>query len=215
MSDDTLLTCLQALAGDGIHVAVEPVTDNAAVMAEEAPAIAKAIDKRKTEFAAGRRAARRALEPFGHGAATIPRGDNRAPVWPDGLVGSISHDAGVAIAAVAHTAAVTHLGLDLAEAAPFPERLRSQILLTPAETALNGLEARAVFSAKESVFKALHPDVQAFFGFAAVEVIPDLGNGRFRATLRDPLGDFPEGTILIGKAHAIDAHLVTLLALYP
>ena len=45
-------------------------------------------------------AARAALTALGHQACAIPVGERRAPDWPRGVVGTITHDKGAALAAV-------------------------------------------------------------------------------------------------------------------
>ncbi len=209
---NSIRACLQDLAGPDICVAVAPVTDDATVLPEEAPAIARAIPKRQTEFAAGRRAARRALDDLGLQNVSIPQGPNRSPVWPKGVVGSLSHDDGLAVATVARSDKVLRLGVDLAEASDFPDHLRGQILHTPAEHAQSGLEARITFSAKECVFKAFYPDVSAYFGFDAVTVVPDRQTRKFDVTLARDLGGVPSGSRFQGGFAIVENHLITLLA---
>lgn len=204
-----LLAALETLAGPGISVAAEPVSGVDGLIGDEMEAVRKAVAKRRAEFAAGRRAARRALE-MPH--AEIPVGPDRSPVWPDGVVGSISHDTGLAAAAVARIGTIRAIGLDLTEAAPLPGRT-SEAILTEAERQLQGLDARLVFSAKESLFKALYPEVGGFFGFDAAVVSPILSEGCFEIRLTRDLGGSPSGTVYTGRAAHADGVLVTLLAL--
>ena len=60
--------------------------------------MARAVPQRRREFFAGRLAAHRAMEALGHLPEPVPMGQDRAPVWPQGLVGSISHGAGACAA---------------------------------------------------------------------------------------------------------------------
>ena len=57
----------------------------------EAQAIDHAVPKRRREFTAGRTAARRACARLGVWAGALPVAADRTPVWPEGVVGSISH----------------------------------------------------------------------------------------------------------------------------
>src|SRR5688572_21941564 len=57
--------------------------------------------KRRRDFILGRNCARKALAALGHGNAVIERRGNGAPLWPDGIVGSITHTSGYAAALVA------------------------------------------------------------------------------------------------------------------
>ncbi len=192
-----------------------PVTDDDGLLGTEAEAIAKAIPKRRAEFAAGRRAARAALEAAGWPHSALPQGQSRGPVWPPGIAGSISHDAGFAIAAVAQRSKIARLGIDLAEASDFPDHLRPRILTTPAERAQSGRDARVTFSAKECVFKALYEDVGQHFGFGAVEVQPALDAGTFKVTVREPLGPYASGTVFTGRFGMAGHRLLAVLALSP
>ena len=210
---EAVLACLERLAGQSISVAVSTVGSEDGLLDPEHEAVLRAVQKRRAEFAAGRRAARLALRGGGHNAVAIPQNAHRAPVWPEGLVGSLSHDNGLAIAGVARLAQVRALGLDLAEADDFPAHLRDQVLRTPREKQQSGLEARLNFSAKESVFKAFYPMVQEYFGFDAVEVLPDMEAGLFDVRLRRTLGSHPEGAPFQGRFAIVERRLVTLLAI--
>lgn len=210
---DAVLTALVRLGGPNTRAAVEQVTDVAGLIDPEPRAILKAVPKRQAEFAAGRRAARAALASLGHQARAIPAGEDRAPVWPDTVVGAITHDAGLAAALVADAQNCAGVGLDMAEAAPFPVHLRDRILITRAERALDDLDARAVFSAKEALFKALFPSVRQFFGFEAAEVMPDLAAETFTARLTVPLGAHVAETLYKGGLGIADGRLLATLVI--
>src|SRR5947207_7559339 len=91
--------------------AYEPDWSEAA-LAEELALVGEAGDKRRREFAAGRACARLALERLGRSNGPVLRGSNREPVWPDGVVGSITHTAGYCAAAVTEASCVLGLGID-------------------------------------------------------------------------------------------------------
>src|SRR4051794_10899097 len=65
--------------------------------------VEKAAPKRRREFALGRACARAALKGLGHGDAVIGKSANGAPIWPDGIIGSITHTASYAAALVGET----------------------------------------------------------------------------------------------------------------
>ena len=167
-----VVACLAELARPDIAVGGATVSDDSGLIGPEKDAVLRAIPKRRAEFAAGRLAARSAMQMAGFSPVAIPQEQTRAPLWPCGLVGSITHDAGLALAALASNDVISRLGIDLAEASDFPEHLRPRVLKTPAELTQSGLEARVSFSAKECVFKALFQDVGQYFGFGAVSVAP-------------------------------------------
>lgn len=157
----------------------------------------KGVAKRQSEFLAGRLCARQALQQL-TGYARVPAvGADRAPCWPSGVVGSISHGDGWAGAVVGRQADWRGLGLDLERllSPARAQRLQASIL-TPAELqrlAQLPVEQQAwlvslTFSLKESLFKALYPLVQQQFyfqdaellgydpaGFAQLQLLRDLG----------------------------------------
>ena len=184
---------LSQMLGSGAGIGCVAIAGSDGLWPVETQAIARAIPPRRAEFAAGRRAARSALQGLGHAPVAIPVGDHRAPLWPDGIVGSITHDNGYALAAVLHREALG-LGIDLTEAAPLPGATRSAILPHPEETGISDLAARAGFSAKETLFKALFPLVKVFFGFSTARVDPDLSRGAVEISLTETVGQFEAGT---------------------
>ena len=130
----------------------------------EEAAVARAVAKRRREFAFGRACARRAL---GMDVA-ISLGQGGAPSWPAGFTGSITHTDDYAAAAVVRAG---QLGIDvesLAHAAKVPELLATVAL--PSERAM---PAALLFSAKESVYKCLYPTAGRFLEFRDVELAFD------------------------------------------
>jgi enterobactin synthetase component D len=117
-----------------------------------------AVAKRQSEFLAGRICAALALR-----AAGLPEvvGQNgRAPLWPVGAVGSISHSDSRVVAAVSRDHA--GLGVDCETIMPTDQaRQLASMILTPAEATLQpetmGFAAflTLVFSAKEALYKAI------------------------------------------------------------
>jgi 4'-phosphopantetheinyl transferase EntD len=128
---------------------------------------------RRAEFAAGRYCARLALARLGVTPAPIPVGPGRAPAFPPGITGTISHAAGLAAAAVARTPRL--LGIDIEAALDLPAEVLGRVC-APAEIALGpddlppGVWARVVFSAKESVYKAVAGAAGRFIDFDEVRV---------------------------------------------
>ena len=85
-----------------------------AIAEEEMEAVQHAVAKRKREFTAGRILARRALSFLGFGAVSLPVSEHRYPIWPSGIVGSISHTADMAGVVVALSKAYSGIGFDIA-----------------------------------------------------------------------------------------------------
>lgn len=182
---------------------------DAQLFPEEAATLTRAVDKRRREFTTGRICAHRALEALGVPAVPILPGERREPLWPAGVVGSITHTAGYRAAAVARGAAgsAVSVGIDAEPNEPTPGGVLREISL-PAErdmlTAL-GREHPAVcwdrllFSAKESVYKAWFPLAQRWLGFDDAELTITVDAGADG-------GDGPSvGGALIAGAPGVDA----------
>jgi enterobactin synthetase component D len=138
--------------------------------------------KRFREFTLGRSAARKAMQALEQGSAeyqTFPllRLESGLVAWPSGIVGSISHCRGIAIAAVAKTNDYSTLGLDIEYFRPISDKVIARIaseqemqILLPLKQD-NNISFFSIFSAKESIFKALYPIVRKHFGFHAVSLV--------------------------------------------
>lgn len=186
-----------SLFPDSVAVGASPPVDPTTLHPDERAGIIAAIPRRQAEFAGGRAAARAAqIRLRGH-ALPVPMGPDRAPVWPSDLRGSITHADGLCLAVVTDDPAIRGLGLDLEPDAPLPPEIRAEVLGGGESPGLSGHDARAVFSAKEAVFKALYPQVGHVFGFDAVQVA--LHADGFSAVLRIPLGPLLAGTGLSGR----------------
>lgn len=159
---------------------------------EEEPAVAAAVPARRAEYAAVRACARTALARLGLPAGPIPSGPDRAPVWPSGVVGSMTHCDGFRAAAVARADLWAGIGIDAEVLAPLPDGVGPLVMSAAERAALSGVDPalcpdRLVFSAKESVYKVWYPVVRTWLGFEDVDV--RLGDGTFVARLEpDGLG---------------------------
>ncbi len=127
---------------------------------EEASLLQGASASRRRSFGAGRWCARSALEAIGARALPVGRDRRGAPVWPEGVVGAISHRGPLAAAAVSWRHDVAAVGLDIEHHRPLAPRVRRRLFASgpAAEVAggdPGGLHLDAVaFSAKESAAKA-------------------------------------------------------------
>lgn len=153
--------------------------------------VSRATESRRREFAAGRSLARQAMTSLGVPQAAIPAALDRAPVWPAGIVGSISHCSRWCVAAVARSQDCSSIGIDVEPATPLETDLLDTIcdddelrwLARQAEPG-RGLLAKAIFSAKESVYKAQYPLSRQMIDFHAVSVALDIASGSFLARFR-------------------------------
>lgn len=142
------------------------------LMAGEGKAVARAVAKRRDEFRAGRAAARAALRGLGWPPLPLPAGPDRAPVWPDGVIGSISHTDGAVAAVTVRKSDVAAIGLDIEHARPLDPKMRC-LICSAAEGAgaLDGLDrAMVCFVIKEAAFKAYNPATGHVLDFREVRV---------------------------------------------
>ncbi|ASC80889.1 4'-phosphopantetheinyl transferase [Serratia marcescens] len=135
--------------------------------------LARAVPKRRAEYLAGRFLARQLLAPLGFADFTLARGEDRAPQWPPGIAGALSHNSHTALCAVHRESGQGGVGLDVETllSVERAEELWSAIVSPAEREALLGetLPFNALltltFSAKESLFKALYPQVRCYFDF--------------------------------------------------
>lgn len=183
----------------------------------------KGAAKRQSEFLAGRLCARHALLQL-TGRPSVPAvGADRAPCWPAGVVGSISHSAGWALALVAAQADWRGLGIDIEQLMSPARATRLQAsILTPAELARLAQyppEQQAwlvslTFSLKESLFKALYPLVQQRFYFLDAELLNHSNEGTAQLQLLRALGpDWPAGSRLHGQFQQLGERLLSLVSI--
>jgi enterobactin synthetase component D len=157
---------------------------------------ARAVPKRRREFTVGRVAAQSALRQLLEGTPPpVLPGADRAPQWPTGVVGTISHSNGWGLAAVDHAALTGSLGLDLEHLSGVRRIEIARHVADDGERAWIGDDRRrllALFSAKESIFKVFYPFRRCFFGFDAVTCAPV--EGGFDVTLREAMSPaYPVG----------------------
>lgn len=205
---------LRAMLPPEVVVVAGPVSGfDGALWPEEREAVARALDKRLTEFTAGRVAARRALAELGVAECALPRGAGGAPVWPAGVVGSLSHSTGMVAAVVARAGAVAGLGVDLEAVDDRAEGMADMICVAGEAEAARAWEAGIlrVFSAKEAAYKAMYPRVGAFFGFDSMQIALQ-GDGFSGRVLRD-LGPVRAGTVVEGRQAMAAGFVVSAIAL--
>jgi 4'-phosphopantetheinyl transferase EntD len=198
---------------------------DAVLFPEEAAVVARAVDKRRREFTTARACARRALAALGLPPAPILPGERGAPVWPSGVVGSMTHCDGYRASAVAPEAKVRTIGLDAEPDDPLPEGVLETIA-TPEEVrwlaeVAGGFPGvcwdRLLFSAKESIYKAWFPLTRRWLDFEDAVVTPEPEAGTFTARLCVP-GPVVDGRTLDGftgrwtVGHGLVVTAITVLA---
>lgn len=159
-------------------------------MRQDERAFAKGMgDRRAAEFLAGRACARFALKALGVMDQHVGKAASGAPIWPPDVVGSISHSEGLCVAVVARPRQASALGIDIESDRPLAEELDNLIccpdeLASARRTSLCPKRAsKALFSIKESVFKAYFPATGALLDMRDARVELDSKRGRFEASL--------------------------------
>ncbi|WP_371933137.1 4'-phosphopantetheinyl transferase [Bradyrhizobium sp. CCGUVB23] len=131
------------------------------------------VQRRRREFAWGRHHAREALERLGFAPVPILSGADRAPIWPSGAMGSISHSSSDCGAVAGRSSDVLALGLDIEDEEPLEGDLLP-IICTPAEIELSEwsnsrVGPKLIFAIKEAVYKSYAPATGEFLDFSRCE----------------------------------------------
>ncbi len=184
--------------------AVEAFEDppDAGLYPQEQAAVAGAVDKRRREFGTARWCARQAMARLGVEPVAVLSGPKREPLWPAGVVGSITHCAGYRAAALARASDIVTIGIDAEPNEPMPDGVLGTVSLPGEAAAVAALLAadpavrydRLLFCAKEAVYKAWYPLAGRWLGFedAEITLVPD---GTFQARLLVPGPVLPTGEL--------------------
>jgi len=132
-------------------------------------------------------------------------GQERAPAWPPGYTGSISHTDGIAAAVAMRTHRVRGVGLDIERVAT-PVALEAILATAIDATELEPLTTIAkrlgwpfaltvAFSAKESFYKATAATVGRFFDFNVLRIVDCAsGSNEIKVEVAEPLApNIPTG----------------------
>lgn len=175
--------------GTGIAWCAVPAPGEVLLPIEE-QAISGMAPARQQAFAQGRACARFALAQIGLRNVAVPVAEQRAPLWPPGVTGSIAHCAGRAIAVAARVEVTSGVGVDLEQTGSL-ERGVLELVCTPTERDWlaqtgNAQLARTIFTIKESVYKCLWPRVRRYIDFQEVEIDLRPARGRYVARATGP-----------------------------
>jgi 4'-phosphopantetheinyl transferase EntD len=179
----------------------------------------RAIASRRHHFVLGRIAAKRALAELGAPAAPVLRGAESEPLWPVGIVGSITHACGYAVAAVASSEDCDGIGVDMEHRSGFFDELIDQVAfgqervwIRSQREADRTSRVLEVFSAKECIYKAFYPRVRRYFGFEAAQLTPVDDPPGFGGRLIEPLDEEypPDRSFFIERVWHDDLLLTSL-----
>jgi 4'-phosphopantetheinyl transferase EntD len=144
---------------------------------EERECLGVVVEKRLREFTTGRACARKALLKLGISPCPIRIGPRREPIWPKGIVGSITHCSGYCAAAVVRSLDLCSIGIDAEENLPLGEGVLEVIASPQERTEIRTLGGsglhwdRLLFSAKESVFKAWYHLTNQWLDFSECDIL--------------------------------------------
>jgi 4'-phosphopantetheinyl transferase EntD len=165
--------------------------DGRTIFPSEARLVSNAVRKRQREFITGRVCAHRALSALGIAPSPVLSGERGEPVWPGGVVGSITHCDGYRACAVARKEEVASLGIDAEPSLPLPQGVLALISSLGERERLRELFAgdpgshwdRLLFCAKEAVYKAWYPHTGISLAFSDAKIDFDPAGLRFYATM--------------------------------
>ncbi len=146
----------------------------------EAAQIAKAVPKRRAEYATVRHLAREALGELGIGDAVLVKGESGGVDWPRGVVGALTHCDGYRGAVVGYRMGVRTVGIDAEPHLPLPDKVLPSVSLESEREVLAARPAdglhwdRLLFCAKEATYKAWNPITGRWLGFEDAEITFDL-----------------------------------------
>jgi len=163
--------------------------------------LCNAVKKRKAEYLAGRYCAQHSLQQLGITGHDISIGCNRSPVWPEKIIGSISHNSNTAICIMAYKTNISDLGVDIESIIPLQtaSEIKHSVINIEEEKILSSQKLTfeqsftLAFSCKESLFKALYPSVKKYFDFNSARIISfDLIHNKITLQLQSNLAvNFP------------------------
>ncbi|WP_343553765.1 4'-phosphopantetheinyl transferase superfamily protein [Pantoea sp.] len=182
-------------------------------------ALQSAVTKRKAEHLASRWLAQQRMAQLGLPDFVLRNAPDRSPLWPAGIQGSLSHSRDCVVL-VATTESLC-VGVDV------EQMMSEETALETAELLMSAAEkqclhhqpltfahaATLLFSLKESVYKALWPQLHQPMDFVQAEIVDlDLNQGRAQLRLKQDFGKgFDQQTRLQAQFWLTETRVVTLL----
>ncbi|MBN40092.1 MAG: 4'-phosphopantetheinyl transferase [Acidimicrobiaceae bacterium] len=169
------------------------VLDDSYLWPEEEKILQDVSEKRRWDFVSGRKCARLAIETLGVKATPVLTGLRDEPIWPDGLVGSITHTRNYAAAAIAPASKILCLGLDAEPDEPLPHKVLSRISNAEEFNWVQRAKGKEIphpgtllFSAKEATYKAWNSVTKEWLGFSDAHVNFHIEKQTFTVSLNKP-----------------------------
>jgi 4'-phosphopantetheinyl transferase EntD len=161
------------------------------IFPQEQVAIRAATSRRKREFLTARACAHGALSELGLPPSPIAMGSSGQPLWPPGVVGSITHCDGYRACALAHSERAAAVGIDAEPHTELPRGVlgaiaRSEERIRLAETLRAAPHIhcdRLLFSAKEAAYKAWFTLTERTLDLEEIAVTIGVAKRLFHASL--------------------------------
>ncbi|MCQ4119388.1 4'-phosphopantetheinyl transferase Npt [Rhodococcus tibetensis] len=189
---------------------------------QEEALIGRAVEKRRREFTSARHCARLAMAKLGVDPAPILRGEKGSPVWPRGVVGSLTHCDGYRGAVLGYAMQVRSVGIDAEPHEALPDGVLDAVSLEAERKWLSGTDNsvhwdRLLFCAKEATYKAWFPLTGRWLGFEDAHITFEAGDGGTGTFHSDLLisGETLEGPPLAsfdGRWMVSDGLIITTIA---
>lgn len=195
-----------------------------ALMPQEKGCIEAAVEKRQREFATARVLARHLLAEYGIHRYPLLNDNDRVPIWPEGIVGSISHcDQCCMVALMNKNEKTINIGIDVepdnAIDADLWPSFATDCELRWIESFANissGRLAHLLFSAKEATYKCIFPVTRKFIEFHDIEIEFDLNAGLFYPVILDSdLTSALKHNRLDGRFRRADSFIFTYSSMSP
>lgn len=221
-SSETCPGTIATILPDWVSVAESFGAHRGDLLPEEEVLVHSAVPARRAEFAAGRTCARRALAALGISSQPILSGPDREPIWPQGIVGSITHCDGYRAAGVARSGNDRWLGIDAEPNNPLPEGVIDLVASRYETESAARISKRIpnwdrlLFSAKESVYKTWYPLRKVWLDFKDISIVLMPATSSYAVTFtsqgmhwfRDRRATF-SGRYLLTESHIFTSAIVS------
>lgn len=163
-------------------VVVQPIADyRHCLYQSELALVSDVSEKRLLEFSTGRDCAHQALHKTGYETCPILKGEQREPLWPEGVAGSISHCKDLAGAVVADKKQIHSVGFDIENRKTLNPNIARHVCteqekewLAKQDSLQQNLGLLLIFSIKEAVFKCIHQIANYSLRFSECRVVPEI-----------------------------------------
>ncbi|MBW1902619.1 MAG: 4'-phosphopantetheinyl transferase superfamily protein [Deltaproteobacteria bacterium] len=188
---------------------------------DEEVLIARAVEKRRKEFTAGRTCLRNVLAKLGVSNGPILQNKMRSPQIPQGYTATITHSGELCAAAAVKKGEIEAIGIDVEEHSALEPNIEKMILVPNEQMMINDLPNRGsvhwekvIFSAKESFYKAYFQITEQYLDYLEAEFLIEPENQRLSCHLLipSPVSDL-EGRTFQGKYKIADGYVFTAFAI--